>query len=241
MIRILVLEKDETEARRISSSLSDIHTETLTAEDMPAAAALLDDYHIDLIVAGGESGGIDLTNALRDSNDTTPVIILTEDASPREKRRIFRCGADGYMIIPIDLEELRMRVKSLLWRCRIVEESSLRFGSCILHSQTLTVEYPDGEIELKRLEFLLLEKLLSYPGRIFTRAQLMDELWGYDSTSNHRTVDTHIRRLRKKLCEIEDIRIQTIRGLGYRASMPRRLRRAEAERRKGPEERAAEK
>ena len=131
------------------------------------------------------------------------------------------------MTIPLDLEELQMRVRNLLWRCQIVDGSTLRFGSCQLHSRTLTIETPGGEIELRRMEFLLLEKLLSYPGRIFTRAQLMDELWGYESQSDPRTVDTHIRRLREKLRDVEDIRLMTVRGIGYRAAVPRRVRKAE--------------
>lgn len=133
------------------------------------------------------------------------------------------------MPTPVDLEELQMRVQNLLWRCRIVDDAALRFGSCCLHAHSLTLESPKGSIELRRMEFLLLEKLLSYPGRVFTRAQLMDELWGFDTQSDPRTVDTHIRRLRQKLREVDDIRLQTVRGLGYRAAMPRRSQSAGSE------------
>jgi len=229
MIRILLVENNEESAKRIAASLRELNYEVTSVPDVREAGCVLEKIKIHLIIADSDCGGIELTGDLRDVADPTPVIILTEAPAPRDKRRIFRAGADGYMTLPPDLEELCMRVKSLLWRCRIVDESVLRFGSCCLYSRTLTVQYDGGEIELRRLEFLLLEKLLSYPGRIFTRSQLMDELWGYDSQSDPRTVDTHIRRLRKKLRDVEDIRIQTIRGLGYRASMPRKLRKAEAE------------
>ena len=120
------------------------------------------------------------------------------------------------MLLPPDEEELRMRVENLLWRCDIVSDAVLRIGACELHSSSLQLVTPDETIDLRRMEFLLLQKLLSYPGRIFTRPQLMDELWGYDSESEPRTVDTHIKLLRRKLKNVEDIRIQTVRGLGYR-------------------------
>jgi len=227
MIRIMVVENSETRAKSIAAALRELNYDIVFAADGAQASRLLESTGVQLIVADMDCGGLELTGELRDADDTTPVIILTEKTGGREKRRIFRCGADGYMALPPDLEELQMRVKSLLWRCRVVEESTLRFGSCILHSRTLTVETETGEIELRRMEFLPLEKLLSYPGRIFTRPQLMDELWGFESQSDPRTVDTHVRRLRLKLRDVEDIRIQTIRGLGYRASMPRRLRKAE--------------
>ena len=230
MIRILIVENNDTRSKRIAAALRERGYETVLAGDAAAALTLIEETGVQLIVANTASGGLELTQELRDAGDAVPVIALTEDDARGEKRRIFRSGADGYMILPLDTEELQMRVESLLWRCRIVNDAALRFGSCTLYAHTLTLETPEGEIELRRMEFLLLEKLLSYPGRIFTRAQLMDELWGFDSRSDPRTVDTHIRRLRKKLKDVDEIRLQTVRGLGYRAAMPRRLRRAEAAR-----------
>lgn len=230
MVRILLVENNDSRAKRVAASLREMNYTVEQASDAAAAIALLETCSVQLIVAGAACGGLELTQELRDAEDITPVIILTEEDAPAEKRRIFRAGADGYMVLPLDLEELQMRVRSLLWRCRIVDDASLRFGSCCLHAETLSLETPDGEIELRRMEFLLLEKLLSYPGRVFTRAQLMDELWGFDSQSDPRTVDTHIRRLRKKLRDVEDIRLLTVRGLGYRAAMPRRIRKSEKNR-----------
>ena len=235
MIRILVVEQNEDHAKKITSAMREMNYEVLRADDESAALPLLEKNSVDMIIASSESGGILLCQELRDSGDITPLIVITAAQTGQERRRIFRSGADGYMTDPLDLEELQMRVKNLLWRCRIVDESTLRFGSSKLHSQTFTIETPDGEIELRRMEFLLLEKLLSYPGRIFTRAQLMDDLWGYDSKSDPRTVDTHIRRLREKLRDVEDIRLQTVRGVGYRAAVPRRIRKAERERKEHPQ------
>ena len=227
MIRILIVEKETERARQLSAAMRELGYEPLTVSDGAEALALLDESSVQLIVAESDCGGLALTQELRDGEDITPVIILTDASSGQARRRIFRSGADGYMTLPVDYEELQMRVRNLLWRCRIVDDATLRFGRCRLQANTLTIKTPTGEIELRRMEFLLLEKLLSYPGRVFTRAQLMDELWGYESQSDPRTVDTHIRRLRKKLRDVEDIRLLTVRGLGYRAAMPRRIRKAD--------------
>lgn len=227
MIQILLVENDKELCRPMAAALRELGYEVLQAASGEEALGLLAHNSVQLIVANNACGGCELSRELRDAEDYVPIIVTTDRTGRPEKRRIFRSGADGYMFLPLDMEELQMRVKSLLWRCRVVDEAVLRFGSCELHAHTLRVEAPGQSIELRRMEFLLLEKLLSYPGRIFTRAQLMDELWGYDSESDPRTVDTHVKRLRKKLSEVDDIRIQTVRGLGYRAAMPRRLRMAE--------------
>ena len=232
MIRILIVEQDQMRAKRISAALKEMNYETVTAENEDAALEIMGHSKVQLIVASGSCGGMELTSDLREAEDITPVIMITENSARAEKRRIFRSGADGYMVLPLDMEELQMRVRSLLWRCRIVDDATLRFGECSLHAETLTIKTPKGELELRRMEFLLLEKLLSYPGRVFTRAQLLDELWGFDTQSDPRTVDTHIRRLRKKLQEVDEIRLQTVRGIGYRAALPRFVRKAEKAREK---------
>jgi len=217
----MLLDNHDVRVKHITAALRELNYEIVWVADALNALTLLDKTRIQLIVANSKCGGMELTRELRDAEDITPVIVITEDATRAEKRRIFRSGADGYMVLPMDLEELQMRVQNLLWRCRIVDDAVLRFGNCRLHAHTLTLETQKGEIAFRRMEFLLLEKLLSYPGRVFTRPQLMDELWGFDSQSDPRTVDTHIRRLRKKLRDVDDIRLLTVRGLGYRAAIPR--------------------
>lgn len=227
MIRVLLVESDKEQAHIITAALRDIDYQVLHVSDGNEALAAMDATGVQMIVANSACGGTELAAELRSAGNTLPVIVTTADTARSEMRRIYRSGADGYMVFPLDLEELQMRIRSLLWRCNVVDDASLRFGNCVLHSQTLSLETPDGDIELRRMEFLLLEKLMSYPGKVFSRAQLMDDLWGYESESNPRTVDTHIRRLRKKLRDVEDIKIQTVRGLGYRAVVPRKVRKAE--------------
>ncbi len=227
MIRILLVENNKSLRRSMAAAMRALGYETAECDNAEEALAFLSHGSAQLLLAASACGGCELCRELRDADDAIPAIILTdriERSGRPEKRRIFRAGADGYMFYPLDMEELQMRVKSLLWRCRVVDEAVLRFGDCELHAHTLRVEAPGVSLELRRMEFLLLEKLLSYPGRIFTRAQLMDEIWGYDSESDPRTVDTHVKRLRKKLRDIDEIRIQTVRGLGYRAALPRHLR-----------------
>lgn len=229
MIRILIVENEAAEGRHMVSAMQALGYTTVLAADSRQAMQELEQASVQLIVAGYHCGGAELCTELRDAGDTIPLLVTAKELTRADKRRIFRAGADGYLALPIDPEELQMRVQNLLWRCRIVDSATLRFGSCCLHAGTLSLVTPEGDIPLRRMEFLLLEKLLSYPGRVFTRAQLMDELWGFDSQSDPRTVDTHIRRLRKKLRDVEDIRLLTVRGLGYRAAAPRRLRRGERE------------
>lgn len=227
MVRILLVESAKEQASALAALLRANGYLVQQAAGAKEALAALDEQSIQMIIAQSDCGGIDLTAELRSGGCNVPVIVLTGRTGRPEMRRIFRSGADGYMTVPVDTEELLMRVKNLLWRCNIVEDAVLRFGSCTLHCETYTLETREGDIELRRLEFLLLQKLMSYPGKIFSRAQLMDDLWGYESESDPRTVDTHIRRLRKKLHGVEDIRIQTVRGLGYRGVVPRKIRNAE--------------
>lgn len=227
MPNILILEQNRELSRILEDAMRELGYRTAVAADAGAALEQMEHAHADLIIADEASGGCELTQELRDAGNSIPVIVLVSHAARQEKRRVFRSGADGYMTLPPDVEELQMRVQNLFWRCHIEDDATLRFGECSLRAGTLSVETPNGVIELRRLEFLLLEKLLSYPGRVFTRAQLMDDVWGYDNDSDPRTVDTHVRRLRKKLSDVDGIRIQTVRGLGYRAAIPRKLRNLE--------------
>ena len=222
MIHVLIVEKNKALSGQISSAVAGMNYSCVFADDLFSSLEQLSAQSIDFIVANFENDACELCSDLRDGGDTTPFIILAEDITHPQKRKIFRSGADGYLEIPFDSEELQMRIKNLLWRCHIETAAEPTYGSCRLNTATLSVEADGKVIELRHMEFLLLEKLLSYPGRVFTRAQLMDNLWGYDCESNPRTVDTHIRRLRKKFKDVDSIKIQTIRGLGYRAVVPKK-------------------
>jgi len=232
MVRILIAERNAALVKTLSAAMRELGYDAAEVPDAVAAMGLLEETGVHLILAALDAGGIWLCRELRDAGDITPVLLLTQDVSLECRREIFACGADGYLPLPLEREEAQMRVRSLLWRCRVVDDGALRFGSCCLRASSMMLETPEGDIGLRRMEFLLLEKLLSNPGRVFTRPQLMDELWGFDSESDPRTVDTHIRRLRKKLRDVEDIRLMTVRGLGYRAAVPRRVRKAEQSREK---------
>ena len=222
MINILIVGKNMQQCAEISAAMHEIGYGFTVAEGYTDAMDKLLSAHYDLIIADFYSGACELCRDLRETASSVPFITLVENPSKREKRIIFRSKADGYLEIPFDAEELQMRVRNLLWRCRVVDDSSVvTYGDCRLCNDTYTLETADTCIELRRMEFLLLEKLLSYPGRIFTRAQLLDELWGYDCNSDPRTVDSHIKQLRKKLKFADSIRIQTIRGIGYRAAVPK--------------------
>ena len=220
LVKILIVENDPELCGLIADAMSELGYIPVTAADKDAALDELDGSLISLAVADMSCGGCELCAELRQAGIDTPVIVITNEPSRHEKRVIFRSGADGYMFPPVDMEELQMRVKNLLWRCHVVDEAVLSVGACRLIAEENLVETPQGSIELRRMEFMLLQKLLSYPGHVFSRGKLMDEVWGYDSESDPRTVDTHIRRLRQKLKGVEDIRIQTVRGLGYRCVLP---------------------
>jgi DNA-binding response OmpR family regulator len=136
---------------------------------------------------------------------------------PEDKKKGFLVGTDDYMTKPVDEEEMLLRIKALLRRAKIVSERRIVIGEVILDYDSYTVTKKDQVIELPQKEFLLLYKLLSYPGKIFTRIQLMDEIWGNESESGWETVTVHIGRLRKRFEGWEEFEIQSVRGLGYKA------------------------
>ena len=142
--------------------------------------------------------------------------MMTARSAFEDKKRLFECGADDYMVKPVDLEELVLRIRAILRRYNISNARQLRVGDTILDYSSLEVRDPGGTLTLPQKEFYLLFLLLSYPGRIFTRQELMDELWGTDTNTSPRTVDVHVNRLRSRFAGREDFEISTIRGLGYK-------------------------
>lgn len=161
--------------------------------------------------------GFELTGELRSAKMTIPVLMVTAKESLDDKRTGFKTGVDDYMVKPVDMEELLLRIEALLRRAHISEKNILKIGGAKLDMDSLTVTKGDHIKVLPQKEFLLLHMLLSYPGKIFTRQMLMDEIWGYESETDPRTVDVHIKRLREKFSENMGFSIETIRGLGYKA------------------------
>lgn len=220
MFNILVVEDNANTRKLMTAVLSQNNYFPLEACDGIEALDVLDKKHVDLIILDimmPRMDGYEFTETLRTSGCEIPILMVTAKEQPADKRKGFIIGTDDYMVKPVDEEEMLLRIAALLRRSKIVNEHRLTIGSTVLDYDSLTVNQPGGEIELPKKEFLLLFKLLSYQNKIFTRRQLMDEIWDMDSESDERTVDVHINRLRDHFRNNEDFEIVTVRGLGYKA------------------------
>jgi two-component system OmpR family response regulator len=216
---ILVVDDHESIRKLIGVYLVRAGYQVFPAADGFEALDVLDRMHIDLMIADVMMPGMDgftLTGMLRSSNFTLPVLIITAREGIEDKRRGFQAGTDDYMVKPIDFDEMLLRVAALLRRARIANEHRIVVGNVVLDIDNLTVTVGDDPVTLPRKEFLLLFKLLSYPQKIFTRQDLMNEIWGMDNETDERTVDVHIKRLREKFDSLPDFKIVTVRGLGYK-------------------------
>ena len=220
MFNIMIVEDDANQRRLMQTVLEQYGYSVILAVDGLDALEQLDKKHVDLIILDimmPRMDGFELTETLRQSGCNIPILMVTAKQSPIDKRKGFIIGTDDYMVKPIDEEEMVLRVGALLRRSKIVSERKLSVGSTTLRYDSLTVDVSDVTNELPQKEFLLLFKLLSYPGKIFTRRQLMDEIWDMESESDERTVDVHISRLRDRYRDNPDFEIITVRGLGYKA------------------------
>ena len=220
MFKILIAEDDKNTAKWMKAVISTAGYEVLLAENGNVALELLDKQHIDLIIVDimmPELDGLELTHLIRDSGNTMPILMVTAKQLPIDKREGFLAGTDDYLVKPVDEQEMLLRIRALLRRAQIVIERKLRIGKMTLDYDSLTVSR-GGEIQtLPQKEFQLLYKLLSYPNKIFTRIQLMDEIWGMDSETTDVTVNVHINRLRNRFKEYKEFEILAIRGIGYKA------------------------
>lgn len=220
MFHILVVEDEINIAKLMRAILSRAGYEVFGAGNGLEALEVMDKQHIDLIVLDvmmPKMDGYEFAEQLRDCGDNTPILMVTAKQLPEEKCKGFLVGTDDYMVKPVDEEEMLLRIKALLRRSQIANERKLRIGKAILTYDALTVERDGVSQTLPQKEFYLLYKLLSYPDRIFTRLQLMDEIWGMESESNDTTVNVHIARLRKRFEEWPEFEIVAIRGIGYKA------------------------
>ena len=161
--------------------------------------------------------GLELAHEIRSAYPLMPILMVTAKDSLEDKRAGFASGADDYLTKPIDLDEMLLHVEALMRRARAMTSHHLQIGQTSLDYDALTVSRGEISITLPKKEFFLLFKLLSSPRQIFTRQQLMDEIWGMDAQSDERTVDVHIKRLREKCEAFPDFTIETVRGLGYKA------------------------
>lgn len=221
MATILIAEDDRNIQMLIAARLK-LHYTIVCANDGQEALDIIESQKIDMLIADVMMPRIDgfrLVQTIRENGFTIPVLILTAKQSFDDKRAGFSSGTDDYMTKPVNYEELQWRIEALLRRARIASENKITLGDVVLDSSSYTVTDKDKVIELPKKEFELLYKLLSYPGQIFTKNQLLDDIWGFDSESGEDTVKTHISRLRNKFQDIDVFQIITIKGLGYKAEV----------------------
>jgi len=220
MFHILVVDDDKNTRRLLQAVLENEGYSVFTAENGEDALAVMDRQHIDLVVLDimmPKMDGYEFTSTLREGSNNLPILMVSAKQLPSDKKHGFLVGTDDYMTKPIDEEEMLWRIKALLRRARIANERRIVLGNVILDYDSLTVSRANEVQELPQKEFLLLYKLLSYPGKIFTRIQLMDEIWGADCDTGWETVTVHIGRLRKRFQGWDEFEIVSVRGLGYKA------------------------
>lgn len=219
MLKILIAE-DDHELRRLFAHvlIKNGYTVKEVANGKEALDAIDTDYY-DLIISDVMMpivDGYQLVRQLRDAGNNTPVLMITAKDAFDDMRIGILSGADDYMIKPVNVNEMVLRVQALLRRAQMINERKQTIGNTVLECDTFTVTTNSEVISLPQKEFMLLYKMASYPGKIFTRQQLMDEIWGYESVTDTHTVDVHIGRLRDRFKDNNDFRIVTMRGVGYK-------------------------
>lgn len=220
MFHILIAEDDSELNQLFQHVLRRSGYEATGVENGVQALEALDNAYYDMIISDVMMPGMDgleLVSALRENGNNIPVLMITAKDAFDDMRSGFASGTDDYMVKPVNINEMVLRVGALLRRARMVSEHRLRLGDTIMESDSLTVTSHGKRMVLPQKEFMLLYKMASFPGRIFARQQLMDEIWGYDSQSDLHTVDVHIGRLRDRFRDNPDFEIVTMRGVGYKA------------------------
>ncbi|MBR6777383.1 MAG: response regulator transcription factor [Clostridia bacterium] len=219
MLKILIAEDDRELNRLFSHVLIKNGYAVKGVADGKEALDAMEKEYFDLIISDimmPNVDGYELVRSLRDAGYTTPVMMITAKDAFDDMRLGFLSGSDDYMIKPINVNEMVLRVGALLRRAQMINDRRLVIGDTVLECDSLTVTTEEGAQVLPQKEFMLLYKMASFPGRIFTRQQLMDDIWGYESDSDSHTVDVHIGRLRDRFRENKDFRIVTMRGVGYK-------------------------
>ena len=219
MFKILIAEDDNELRQLFSHVLIKNGYSVVGVPNGQKALAAMETSYYDLIISDimmPIMDGYELVRTIRASGYNTPVLMITARDAFDDMREGFVSGTDDYMVKPVNVNELLLRVGALLRRAQIINERRLVVGDTVMECDSLTVTTNGQSMVLPQKEFMLLYKMASYPGRIFTRQQLMDDIWGYESETNTHTVDVHIGRLRDRFKDNRDFRIVTMRGLGYK-------------------------
>ena len=219
MFHILVVDDDKNSRLFLAALLEEAGYTVTAAENGEDALEKMDRAHIDLVVLDimmPNMDGYEFTRLLRESQNNLPILMVSDKQLPADKHKGFDAGIDDYMAKPIEQGEFIYRIKALLRRAKIANERKIIIGDVVLDYDSLTVSRGECVQELPQKEFQLLYKLASFPGKIFTRQQLMDDIWGYDSGTDPHTVDVHIGRLRDRFRDCSDFKIVTMRGVGYK-------------------------
>ena len=220
MIHILIVDDDPKLNKTVCIYLNDCGFETTGVLDAQAAYEALNSRPYDLIVSDIMMPGVDgfaFARSVRQLDKHIPILFMSAKDDLPSKQKGFQLGIDDYMVKPVELAELEMRVRALLRRANIEAERKLTVGNLVLDADGMTAEIDGEEVPVSKREFNILYKLLSYPKKTFTRAQLMDEFWDADTDASLRAVDVYITKLRDKFSACDGFEIKTVRGLGYKA------------------------
>ena len=219
MLKILIAEDDRELRQLFEHVLVKNGYSVRGVSDGQEALDAMDEEYFNLIISDimmPRMDGYTLVRSLREAGDTTPVLMITAKDAFDDMRMGFLSGTDDYMVKPVNVNEMVLRVSALLRRAQMISERRQVIGGTTMECDSLTVTNENGSLVLPQKEFMLLYKMAAFPGKIFTRQQLMDDIWGYDSESDTHTVDVHIGRLREKFRDSKDFKIVTLRGVGYK-------------------------
>lgn len=219
---VILLVEDNKNTQLLTMARLKPYFEVVTAVDGFEALDIIYARHIDLVISDimmPNMDGMELLGRIRSEGFNTPVILLTAKQAFQDKREAYGLGADDYVTKPVNYDELLLRINALLRRAKIATERQIKIGKLCIDEAEHIVSYDGNSIILSRKEFDLLYKFLSYPGKIFTKKQLLDEVWGLDSECTEDTIKTHINRLRNKLADCAEIEIVTIKGFGYKVEV----------------------
>ena len=219
MVTILVVEDNEHTRLLTEARLKRFYN-VVVAKNGSEALDIFYERQIDLIVADimmPVMDGYEMLKTLRENKEEVPVLFLTAKSTFEDKKKGFDLGIDDYIMKPIDYEELHLRIKALLRRANIASKMKINIGNFVMDENDYSVYYNRSNIELTKKEFELLFKLLSYPNRVMTKLQLLEDILGYESNSSEDTIKTHINKIRNKLKEVKEFEIVSVKGLGYKA------------------------